>query len=134
MYLKNNIKYLRQSKGLSQEQIAERIGKTKSNLSSYENGRSVPPLDVLLKLCDLFQVNLDDLVNKDLSKEGPGRPEEEAPAKSSKPLAYDEVLFRQLLILKLEEVSNRLKESDPEMYEELRLDELITREKKNRGL
>lgn len=128
MRLKHNIKHLRQSRGLSQEQLAEQIGKTKSNLSSYENGRSVPPLEVLLQLCEVFQVNLDDLVNKDLSRETPELPKE-APRRRFDPDMEEEELFRRLLVLKLEEVSNRLKETQPELYKELRLGELVKREK-----
>lgn len=119
---------------MTQSDVAEKINKTITTVGDYEKGRSMPPLDIAQKLCEIFQVTLDDLVNKDLSKEGPGRPDGEAPRKSIKPTADDEELFRRLLVLKLEEVSERLKESDPELYEELRLDALVRDQKKKRGL
>ena len=134
MYTANNIRYLRRKLGLTQSHVAEKIDKTITTVGDYEKGRSMPPLDVAQKLCEIFQVTLDDLVNKDLSKEGTGRPEEEAPRSGKKPTSVDEELFRQLLVLKLEEVSERLKESDPELYEELRLDALVRDQKKKRGL
>ena len=134
MYLSKNIRHLRREHKLTQSDVADQIGKSKENVSAYEKERSLPPIDVILKLSEIFQVTIDDLVNKDLSKEGPGRPDDEAPRKSIKPTADDEELFRRLLVLKLEEVSERLKESDPELYEELRLDALVRDQKKKRGL
>ena len=134
MYTGNNIKLLRKRLKMTQGEIAEKIDKTITTVGDYERGKSIPPLDIANKLCEIFQVNLDDLVNKDLSKEGTGRPEEEAPRSGKKPTSVDEELFRQLLVLKLEEVSNRLKETNPELYEELRLDVLVKDQKKKKGL
>ena len=134
MHISKNIKFLRKKHGLTQNDVAEQLGKTVTVVGGYERGKIVPPLEVTIQLCEIFQVNLDDLVNKDLSKEGTGRPEEEAPRSGKKPTSVDEELFRQLLVLKLEEVSNRLKESNPELYEELRLDVLVKDQKKKKGL
>ena len=85
MYTGNNIKLLRKRLKMTQGEIAEKIDKTITTVGDYERGKSIPPLDIANKLCEIFQVNLDDLVNKDLSKEGTGRPEEEAPRKSFEP-------------------------------------------------
>ena len=131
MYISENIKILRKRLGLTQSDIAERLGKTVTAVGDYERGKSTPPLEVTLQLCEIFQVNLDDLVNKDLSKEGPGRPDEEAPRKSTIPTPSDEdqELLRRLLILKIEEIAADLKEEQPELYKRFRLAELIRKEK-----
>ena len=129
MYTANNIRYLRRKLGLTQSHVAEKIDKTITTVGDYEKGRSMPPLDVAQKLCEIFQITLDDLVNKDLSKEGPGRPDEEALLKSLKPTAEDEELLRRFLVLKLEEVANALKVEKPELYNRLQLDKLIKKEK-----
>ena len=116
---------------MTQGEIAEIIDKTITTVGDYERGKSIPPLDIANKLCEIFQVDLNGLVNKDLSKEDPGRPDEEAPRSGKKPTDDDEELFRRLLVLKLEEVSNALKEEQPELYKRLRLAELVRAEKKN---
>lgn len=131
MYLSKNIKYLRQENRLTQDDLSSQIDKSKGNVSAYEKGKILPPVDVIIKLCEIFKVSLDDIVHKDLSKEGTGRPKEEAPRKSTEQPTYDEKLFRQLLVLKLEEVSNALKEEQPELYKRLRLEELVREEKEN---
>ena len=69
MYLPNNINHLRRKLKLSQEQLAEKINKSSGVLSSYEKGRNTPPLEVLLIFTKIFDVTLDDLVNKDLENE-----------------------------------------------------------------
>ena len=69
MYIKQNIKVLRKKTGLSQEALASKIGMSKANVSSYERGRVVPPLDIIIKLSKLFEVSIDDLVLKNLAVE-----------------------------------------------------------------
>lgn len=128
MHLGKNIKYLRQEKRLTQDELAAQLEKSSGNVSAYEKGKILPPVDVIIKLCEIFHVSLDDIIHKDLTKEEPGRVEKEDPARL---VAENDDLLRRFLILKLEEVSNRLKDRDPELYTELRLDELIQREKKN---
>lgn len=129
MYISKNIKHLRKIKGLTQSDIAEKLDKTVTVVGGYERGKIIPPLEVAIQLCKIFGVNIDDLINKDLSKEEPGRTEQkEDPARL---VAENDDLLMRFLILKLEEVSNRLKDTDPELYAELRLEDLIRREKKN---
>jgi transcriptional regulator with XRE-family HTH domain len=42
--------------GLTQDQVAETIGKTKGTISHYENGEVVPPGDILISLLRLYKV------------------------------------------------------------------------------
>ena len=58
------IKDLRIEKGLTQKQVAEAIGLTKNALGNYEAGIREPSLDVLYKLCDLFEVSADYLIGR----------------------------------------------------------------------
>lgn len=126
MYLSNNIKVLRKKQGYTQESLSKELGKTKATVSDYEKGKSLPPLDILLKMCALFQINLEDLVNKDLEKEGfiP----EERPTKDTSTEPNPELLNR-LLVQKLEEVAEELKENYPEAYRKLKLEELTKKGK-----
>lgn len=53
------LKRLRISHGWDQQQLAEKIGVGRSQISSYEIGRSKPRYEILVKLSELFNVPLD---------------------------------------------------------------------------
>ena len=57
-----NIAKLRKDKGWSQKDVALKL-KIKANvLSNYELGKRKPPIEVLIKLSDLFGCTIDELV------------------------------------------------------------------------
>ena len=53
------LKQLRKSKGLTQEQVAEKVDITRSTISNYEIGRRTPHLKDLSALAAVFGVGLD---------------------------------------------------------------------------
>lgn len=55
----SKLKQLRQSKKLTQEEVAARVNITRSTVSNYERGRRTPHLKDLQKLADVFSVGLD---------------------------------------------------------------------------
>ncbi len=55
------VKRLRELKGVTLEELAERTGLTKSYLSKVERGVSVPSVATALKLADAFEVSVGDL-------------------------------------------------------------------------
>lgn len=57
-----HLRELRNQRGYSQEVLGEKINKSKSVVSSYENNLKTPPLDVLLSFAAIFNVSMDDLV------------------------------------------------------------------------
>lgn len=62
LILGDKLKALRKAKGLTQVQVAERIGVSKAVISSYEvSGRS-PSYDILIKLAYLYNVSTDYLL------------------------------------------------------------------------
>lgn len=63
-----NLKFLRVQQGLTQKQLAEKLGLKQAAIGAYEEERATPPLSSLLDLMKIFNVNLDDLVKYDLSK------------------------------------------------------------------
>lgn len=67
-FLKQNIKYLRNMSGLTQPQLGEIVGVSRDNVASYERG-TVPPIDILHKLVNYFNVSFNDFIEKDLSKQ-----------------------------------------------------------------
>ena len=58
----NNIRCLRESFGLSQEELAFEIGIGKSAICQYETGTSIPVRDVLIKIAKYFHVTETDLL------------------------------------------------------------------------
>ncbi|OMP32828.1 MULTISPECIES: LexA family transcriptional regulator [Mangrovimonas] len=66
--LSRNISHLRELKRITQETLAEDLGITRSRVSSYEEGRSAPPIELLIKLSDYFKLPIDVLVRHDLTK------------------------------------------------------------------
>lgn len=56
MHTGDKIKLYRKEKGLSQEQLAQQIGVTKSTVSKYELGHLDISLEVLHKIADILEV------------------------------------------------------------------------------
>lgn len=59
-----NIKALRKMHGMTQGGLALILGGKKSLVSNYENGYSTPDIYTLIKLVDVFDVSLDELVGR----------------------------------------------------------------------
>lgn len=64
MTLAEKLLALRTEKGLSQEDLAEQLGVSRQSVSKWETGQSVPDLDRIIKLADLFGVTVDELVRE----------------------------------------------------------------------
>lgn len=63
-----NLKYLRAKRGIEQIELARMLGKKSgSSISSWESGTYTPKIGTLAKIADIFNVDLDDLMNIDLS-------------------------------------------------------------------
>lgn len=56
------LRQIRESKNLTQKQLAEVIGFSSSVYSRYENGSRQPSFDVLIKLADYLEVSVDTLI------------------------------------------------------------------------
>lgn len=59
------IRFLRKKNEMSQEQVANSIGKTKSNMSGYENDKFEPSAQTIIAICRLFSVKTDWLLLED---------------------------------------------------------------------
>lgn len=68
MLLSNNIRYLRKQKGWGQDTLADKLGyKSYTTIQKWESGVSEPPIRKLKELSELFNVDMDDINNLDLS-------------------------------------------------------------------
>ncbi|QNL45639.1 helix-turn-helix transcriptional regulator [Oscillibacter hominis] len=66
----------RKRRGLSQEQLADRLGVTRQSVSKWESGTAVPELGKLIALSELFSVSVDYLVKNAQDEEWPHREED----------------------------------------------------------
>lgn len=66
MNLGNQIRNHREIKGLSQEELAEKIYVSRQTISNWENEKSYPDIHNILMLSVLFDVSLDELVKGDI--------------------------------------------------------------------
>ena len=69
MTLGENIARLRAERGLSQGELAEALDVSRQSVSKWETGTSVPELDKLLRLSEVFGVSLDRLVKGETGEE-----------------------------------------------------------------
>lgn len=59
----DNLKKLRKSKKLSQEDLAEKMKVSRQSVSKWETGEAYPEMNNILELCKIFHCHINDLVN-----------------------------------------------------------------------
>ena len=62
MEFHNKLYNLRKKKGLSQEELANRLNVSRQTISKWEVGDSTPDMEKLIAISDLFEISLDELV------------------------------------------------------------------------
>ena len=62
--LSDNIKRIRKSKGLSQEELAIKLNVVRQTVSKWENGLSVPDSDMLITLADELDTSVNVLLGE----------------------------------------------------------------------
>lgn len=62
MEFNNKLYNLRKQKGLSQEELANRLNVSRQTVSKWEVGDSTPDMEKLIAISDLFEISLDELV------------------------------------------------------------------------
>ncbi|MGN0984184.1 MAG: helix-turn-helix domain-containing protein [Gemmiger sp.] len=67
-----NLALLRRTQGLSQEQLAERLGVSRQSVSKWESGVCLPELVTLDTLCTMFGCTLDTLLRGSVAQEDAG--------------------------------------------------------------
>lgn len=65
-FFNNNVKHLRISKGMSQQQLADKIGVDRSTISRIENDETTTSIDDAINIADALEVSLDKLLGVDL--------------------------------------------------------------------
>ena len=67
LYLGETIKRLRQQKGLTQEQLADKLGVSFQSVSRWEGGSSYPDIELIPEIAGFFRVTTDELMGLDKS-------------------------------------------------------------------
>lgn len=80
MTLGEKISKLRTTNKMSQGDLAEKLNVSRQSISKWETNASVPELDKLIQLCDLFGISLDELVRSDNLEAGDDRAEDVPPS------------------------------------------------------
>lgn len=55
------MKAARINRNMTQEEVAEKLNVTKKTVSSWENGRTLPGLDKIEAICELYGLSYDDI-------------------------------------------------------------------------
>lgn len=85
MLLDEKISVIRKMSNLTQEEFAEELGVSRQAISKWENGSSIPDIQMLIKIADYYNLTLDQLVRDelDLSMDSCIQAEDEAYDKES---------------------------------------------------
>lgn len=62
MNMADRIQYLRKAKGISQEELAEKVGVSRQAVSKWESEQSMPDLEKVIAMSDFFEVTTDYLL------------------------------------------------------------------------
>ena len=63
-----NLKKIRKENNLSQEQLADELGVSRQAISKWESSQAYPEMDKIIALCDKFNLNIDDLLHRDIKE------------------------------------------------------------------
>ena len=66
MILADKIIKLRKKNGMSQEELAEKINVSRQSVSKWEGAQSIPDLDKIIQMSELFGVTTDYLLKNDV--------------------------------------------------------------------
>lgn len=86
MALSENIKKRREERKLSQEYLAEQLGVSRQAVSKWETGQSEPTAGNLIRLAEVLQLSLSELVQPEQSGEKPSAAEAEPEKKKANPI------------------------------------------------
>ena len=67
--LKDNIKTIRKSKGLSQEELAIKLNVVRQTISKWEQGLSVPDSELLVSLSDALDTQVSTLLGENITEQ-----------------------------------------------------------------
>lgn len=74
MNFSEKLKEIRKNEGLSQEQLAEKIGVSRQAITKWETGKGLPDVENMVIIAEIFKITLDELVRDSAAKQEPKAP------------------------------------------------------------
>ena len=65
MFFGEKLKTERSKKGWSQEELAAKLYVSRQSVSKWENSQNYPGIEIIIKISDLFEVTIDELIRND---------------------------------------------------------------------
>lgn len=65
MTFAENLKMLRKQAGMSQEQLAEKLGVSRQAVTKWETGAGIPDIENIMAISMLFDISIDDLLSNE---------------------------------------------------------------------
>lgn len=62
MSISENIKAARKAAGISQKDLAERLGVYQKDISRWENGERTPTLEIFARICNELKASADEIL------------------------------------------------------------------------
>lgn len=84
----SNLAFLRKKKGLTQAELAEKIGYSDKAISRWEKGDTLPDITMLYNLCEFYGISLDDLCGSEEPVTDETLPKEDKKKKKTAGLNY----------------------------------------------
>lgn len=116
-YFPSNLKYLREQKGITHEEMGLLIGKSTAQIYAYESGSSRPKLEVMMAIATILDVTTGGLIDTDYRS---SKPENDANAEAAEQLDYVQYLLRKIM-----ELENEMKDQEENKAVHEKLDALI---------
>ena len=69
-----NLKKLRETKGITQTELAKELGVVRSTICQYEKGNREPDMETLIKIADYFGVSIDFILDREENLDGSPAP------------------------------------------------------------
>lgn len=95
MGFRENLQHLRETRAMTQGELAMLVGVSRQSVTKWEAEKSYPEMDKLIRLCELFDCTIDDLVRGDLTDRAPdparSMPEDAPPVDAC---GYDQAMRR----------------------------------------
>ena len=71
MNFSEKLKEIRKKEGISQEQLAERIGVTRQAITKWETGKGLPDVENMVIIAEIFKTTIDELLMDSVTKAAP---------------------------------------------------------------
>ena len=95
--INENIKTIRKSKGLSQEELATKLNVVRQTISKWEKGYSVPDAEMISKMSEVFEIPVSELLGQQIKVEDEHNMLAEQLAQISEQLAEKQIQRKKIL-------------------------------------